>query len=153
MEQKASSKIIARNGKAYFNFEILHTYEAGIVLEGWEVKSIRANKVNFQGSYCLFRGDEIFVCNLHVKEYKFSPIACDELRDKKLLLGKQQIKQLRQGIEIKGLTIVPTKLLWSSTGYIKLEVALARGKTKGDKREIIKARDEKRLNEKYIKGM
>lgn len=132
-------KIISKNKDAFFNYELLDRFEAGIQLLGWEVKSIRSGHANLKGAFCSFQGDELFVSNLHISQYM--NVIGDETRPRKLLLHKSQIKKLRDGTKTKGYTVVATSLRWSSKGLVKVDIALAKGKNMIDKRQTIKKRD------------
>lgn len=138
-------QIIVKNKKALFEFSLLETFEAGIVLLGSEIKSIRAGKANLQEAFCLFDDGELFIRGLHIAEYTHGGYANHEpLRQRKLLLKRTELKKLQQKLKEKGLTIVPIKLYLNDKGLAKLEIALAKGKKLYDKREAIKARDIKK---------
>ncbi|NQZ65731.1 MAG: SsrA-binding protein [Mycoplasmatales bacterium] len=141
------AKVISKNKDAFFNYAMLDNYEAGIELKGWEVKSIRAGNVNLRGSFCSFKGNELFLSNMHVNLYM--NVSGDETAPRKLLLHKSQLKKLREGVKVKGRTIVAKTLKWSNKGLVKVDIALATGKTKIDKRRTIKERDLERINKKY----
>ena len=141
------AKIISKNKESYFNYEIIDKYEAGIELKGWEVKSIRANNVNLKASFCSFKGNELFVSNIHINLYMSTP--GDETAPRKLLLHKAQLKKLKESVKVKGYTVVPLVLKWSSKGYVKIDIALGKGKSKVDKRQTIKRRDEERRIKRY----
>jgi len=137
-------KLILKNKKAYFNFEIIETELCGIVLLGSEVKSIKAGKVSFTDTYCLFIGGEMWVRNLHISEYESSLNIHDPKRDKKILMTKKQLSKFKKQLEIKGLTIVPLAIQTNEKGFIKINIGLAKGKREYDKRETIKQRDTER---------
>ena len=133
-------KIVATNKKAYHDFEIIEKFEAGIVLEGSEVKAIRAGKVNLKDSFIKIVKGEPFIFGMHISHLKtanphFKP---DEKRPRKLLLHKKEINKLIGKTSEKGYTIVPLKLYFNNKNLVKLEIALAKGKTLHDKRESIK---------------
>lgn len=137
-------KIIGTNRKANFQYEILNRYEAGLVLLGTEVKSLRESKVNLQDAYGKFTGDELWLLNSHISEFKFGNINNhDPLRKRKLLLKKRELRKIRKHLEEKGLTIVPTKIYFKDS-LVKIEMAIARGKKMYDKRQSIKQRDTER---------
>lgn len=116
-----------------------------MVLTGTEIKSIRQSKVNLTDSYCYFKGEELFVKNLHIAEYTHGNIMNhNPLRDRKLLLTHRELRKLKESVKNQGLTIVPLSLFISDRGFAKLEIALVRGKKLYDKRESIKERDQKR---------
>lgn len=145
---KIAKTIDMHNRRASFEYFFLETYTAGIVLVGTEVKSIRQNKLNLTDSYCLFNDGELYVRNLHISPYeKSTHFNHDALRDRKLLLRKKEIKKLVNKLKDQGLTIVPKRLFIDERGFIKLEIALAKGKKLYDKRETIKDRDLSRERE------
>ncbi len=134
-------KIIALNKKAKFDYSFIETIEAGLVLTGSEVKSIRNNQIQLKDSYISFSANEAFLVKAHISVYTASSYNNhDPERKRKLLLHRQELDKLRRQVEEKGLTCVPTKIYFKQ-GRIKLEIAVARGKQKGDKREDIKKRD------------
>jgi len=134
-----------QNKKAKFNYELLESYVAGVVLNGPEVKAIRENKFAFNDSYCAIENGELFLKKFHVTIKE-----ADEkttMRDRKLLITKKEIRKIEKSIKEKGLTIVPTSMFITDTGLIKLGLATARGKKQYDKRETIKKRDLDRQND------
>lgn len=138
-------KIVFKNKKAYFDFEILNKIEAGIILHGTEVKSLRDNRASISGSYCVFNENELFIRGMNISIYELGSYMNHEpKRDRKLLLHKKQLKRLKIDIEEKGLAIVPLVLYQSENGMFKVEIALAKGRKVGDKREYIRDRDSKR---------
>ena len=142
--QKKAIKIIAVNRKARHDFFIVDEYEAGLVLQGTEVKSLRLGKVNLKDSYARIVDGEVFVYQLHIGPYPFAYYNNhDPLRTRKLLLHRQEIKRLYSKVNEKGHTLVPLKLYFKG-GKVKLSLALAKGKRQYDKREAIKRRDEQR---------
>ena len=145
------AKVISKNKNAFFNYEVLQKFEAGIELVGWEVKSIRENKVNLKGSFCSWKANELYVNNMHISQYM--NVEGDETRPRKLLLHKRELKKLLKDSVEKGITIVPLKLLWSNSGFVKIVISLAKGKNKSDKREVIKKRDFERLKKQNFMGM
>ncbi|CAT05269.1 SsrA-binding protein [Mesomycoplasma conjunctivae] len=142
-------KIISNNKIAKFDYQILDDYVAGISLLGWEVKSIRAGQVNLRNSFCYFKDNELFVTNMHVSEYM--NVKGDPTRSRKLLLKRSQLNKLLKQKTQQKLTIIPLNIGWKN-GKIKLTIALAKGKTKYDKRQSIKEKDEKRKIEKLWKN-
>ena len=136
-------KKICVNKRAYFEYTILDKYIAGIQLKGSEVKSIRLNNVNITESHCFIQEGEMFIKNMHVSEHKQGGIHNNHIpiRDRKLLLKKKEIFTLNNKVKQKGLTIVPLAILLSPTGYIKIEIGLAKGKNTYNKKETIKLRD------------
>ena len=144
-------KIVAQNKKAYHDYFILDTYEAGIELQGTEIKSIRKGSVNLKDSFIRIRNDEAFIDNMHIAPYEQgNRFNHEPLRQKKLLLHKKEIKKLQKELKENGLTIVPTKLYFN-TSKLKVEIALARGKKLYDKRQDLKEKDSKRDIEKALK--
>ena len=133
------------NKRAKFDYEILDTYTAGIVLAGSEIKSIRLGKASIAESFCEFQGTELFAINTHIEEYAFSKsFSHFPKSERKLLLNKRELKSLLKSIQNQGLTIVPLRLFTNEKGMAKLEIALCRGKKNYDKRDTIKDRDVKR---------
>jgi len=138
-------KIISSNKKAYFNYEILETYEAGISLMGSEVKSIREGRISLKESYAEIKDGEVFLVNCHISPYEpANRFNHEPTRERKLLLHRREIKRLIGKILEKGLTLVPTKVLINDRGKVKIEISLAKGKRAYQKREIIKERDRER---------
>ncbi len=137
-------KILAQNKKAFHDYHIEATYEAGIMLLGTEVKSIKEGKVNLRESYARFKGSELYLIGCHVSEYSHGNINNhDPLRDKKLLLHKKELARLSGSISQKGLTLIPLKI-YADNGLIKLELGLGKGKKMYDKREALKKKEAKR---------
>lgn len=138
-------RVIAKNKKALFNYELIEILEAGISLLGSEVKSIREGMVSLKESYAEIKEGEVFLINCHVSPYDPANIFNhDPLREKKLLLHRKEIKRLIGKIKEKGLTLVPVKVLLNDKGRIKVEIALAKGKRVYQKRETIRQRDQDR---------
>lgn len=138
-------KIIAKNKKAYFNYDIQETYEAGISLTGSEVKSAREGRVSLKESYADLRDGEIYLIGCHISQYDpANRMNHEPVRDRKLLLHRREIKRLTGKIKERGFTLVPTKMLISGRGWIKVEIALAKGKKVHQKREAIRERDRER---------
>ena len=145
--------VIAQNKKAFFNYEILDTLEAGIVLEGSEVKAVREGRISLKESYAEIRGGEIFLVNCHISPYEAANIFNHEpLRERKLLLHRREIKRWTGKVHEKGLTIVPTKVLVNRKGLIKVEIALAKGKRSYQKREVLRERDRDREMQRDLKN-
>ena len=134
-------KIIAVNRKARFDYELLETFEAGMVLVGTEVKSLRAGKANIKDAYAGVEAGELWLIGLHISPYEQGTTSAHEPeRRRKLLMNAKELRRLVVKIQEKGLTLVPTRLYFKG-GWAKVELALARGKRKHDKRETIAARD------------
>ena len=133
------------NKRARFDYEIIETYTAGIVLTGTEIKSIRLGKANITESFCEFNNDELFAINTYIEEYTFGNQFNHKSRsERKLLLNKRELKVLHKSVQAKGLTIVPLKLFTNEKGIAKLDIGLCRGKKTYDKRESLKEQDTKR---------
>jgi len=141
-----------QNKKAHFNFEMLKEFEAGIVLFGHETKAVRAGKGKLDGAHVVIRGGEAFLVGASISPFQVAntPKNYDPERSRKLLLSKKELHELEREGEQAGLTIVPLKL-YNNRRKIKLEIALARGKKKTDKRETIKKRDTKREIDRILK--
>lgn len=141
------------NKKAHFDYDILEEYEAGVILSGAEVKSVRTGKASLNGAYVVIRGGEAFLVNASISPYQTanSPKSYDPERARKLLLTKKQLAELELGSERQGLTIVAIKW-YNKKRYLKLLIGLARGKKKADKRETIKKRDAKRELDRILKN-
>lgn len=138
-------RIIAKNKKADYNYEILERMEAGISLLGTEVKSIRDGKISLKESYAEIKEGEIFLINCNISPYEpASRFNHDPRRERKLLLHHREIKRLIGKIQEKGLTLVPTKVFFNDKGKVKIEVSLGKGKRAYEKREAIRERDRKR---------
>jgi len=145
----SSETEIVQNKKARFEYEILDTIEAGIVLKGTEVKSVRLKKVNIQDAYARIKDGEAFLHGMNISPYESGNIFNhDPLRVRKLLLHKQEIKRLTGKQQEKGLTLVPLKVYWKN-GKVKVLLGLAKGKTLYDKRHDIKKRDSDRELQRY----
>jgi SsrA-binding protein len=145
-------KIIAENRKARHNYFIEDTYEAGMVLLGTEVKSLRLGRVNLKDAYARIKNGEVFVHQMHISVYPFAYYGNhDPLRIRKLLLHKNEINKLYGKVNEKGFSLVPLKIYFQN-GKAKLTLALARGKRQYDKREAIRRRDEQRDLERSKKG-
>ncbi len=133
------------NKRAKFDYEILETYTAGIVLTGTEIKSIRLGKAQIAESFCEFSNNELFAINTYIEEYTHGNQFNHKSRsERKLLLNRKELKSLERSIDTKGLTIVPLKLFTNEKGIAKLEIGLCRGKKTYDKRESLKENDTKR---------
>ena len=143
---KAKSRIQINNKRASFDYEFLETYEAGIVLVGTEIKSIRAGRASLQDAYCYFNGGELYVKGMNISSYFWASAwsGHEPARDRKLLLTKRELRHLAQAVKTKGLTIVAVRAYIAENGYAKLHIALAKGKKEYDKRETIKAKDIRR---------
>jgi SsrA-binding protein len=144
MAEQEGKKIVATNRKARHDYEILETMEAGIVLKGPEVKSLRAGKVGFQDAFARVSGAELWLHNLHISPYEqANRYNEDPLRTRKLLLGRHEIRRLIGKVEEKGLTLVPLELAFKR-GYAKVTLGLGRGRKTHDKREKLKQQAQER---------
>ncbi len=148
---KLSNTVNIENRRAKFDYQFLEQLTAGLVLRGTEIKSIREGKVGLSDSYCYFKNDELFVKNIHITEYSEASFYNHEpLRERKLLLNRQELNKLLKKIKDQGLTIIPVKLFINEKGFAKLNIALAKGKKLYDKRDDIKKRDvEREMNRKF----
>ena len=137
-------KVVATNRKARHDFIIEDTYEAGIVLTGSEIKSIRAGQVNLRESYAVIRNGEAWLLNAHISQYKQASYQNHEpLRERKLLLNRREIDRLAGKLQEKGLTLVPLRI-YLKNSWAKVELGLARGKKSFDKRQALRERDDRR---------
>jgi SsrA-binding protein len=145
-------KIVSNNKKAYHDYFILDTYEAGIELKGTEIKSVRKGSANLKDAFIRIKDNEAFIENMHIAPYEQGNRYNHEpLRTRKLLLHKKEIRKLQKEVKENGLTIIPTKLYFN-TSKAKVEIALARGKKLYDKRQDLKAKDAKRDIERALKN-
>ncbi len=146
-------KILAENKKAYFTYQILEKFEAGMILIGQEVKSIKSGKMSLKGSYVVLRGEEPYLIGANIPPYqpKNAPSDYDPEKSRKLLLKKSEIKHLIGKTKEKGLTLVPLKI-YTRGAKIKLEFGIAKGRKKFDKRELIKKREAKREIKRELKS-
>ncbi|MDH7513448.1 MAG: SsrA-binding protein SmpB [Clostridiales bacterium] len=135
-------KIVATNKKAYHNYEIVESFEAGIVLLGSEVKSVREGRISLKDSYAETRNGEVFLLQAHISPYEpANRFNHEPLRERKLLLHRQEIKRLIGKIREKGYTLIPTKVMLNDKGKVKVEISLAKGKRAYQKKQAIKERD------------
>lgn len=147
-----SNKIDIKNRSASHEFFIDARYEAGMVLLGTEVKSLREGKASFNDSYCLIHKGELWVKSLHISPYSHGTINNhDPLRDRKLLLQKREIRKIESKLKEKGLTLIPLRIFFNEKNLAKMEIGLARGKKLHDKRESIKQRDVEREIRRFIR--
>jgi SsrA-binding protein len=138
-------KVITSNRKAYFQYFLLDTYKAGIVLSGTEVKSMRAGKVSLSDAYCYFKNGELWLKNVHIAEYLNGGYQNHvPKRERKLLMQKRELQRLEAKLKERGYTIVPISLFFNERNLVKVEIALSKGKKSFDKRHTIKDRDAKR---------
>ena len=149
MAKQKEHRVEIRNKRASFDYEFLETYDAGIVLVGTEIKSIRAGKASLVDAFCYFVDVELYVKGMNVAKYFWGSWGQHEpMRDRKLLLTKKELRHLRQSVKEKGLTIAAVKLFINDDGLAKLTIALARGKKEFDKRATIREKDIRREMER-----
>jgi len=145
-------KVITVNRKARHDYHILETYEAGLVLKGTEVKSIRNSQISIKESYAQFKGNDLYIIDMHIAPYQFgNRYNLEPKRDRKLLLNKKELNRIRDNINTKGVTVVPLKLYFKN-GYAKLEIALAKGKKLHDKRRDLTEKAITREAERELKN-
>ena len=151
MKKVFENNISIHNKRAGFEYHLIEKFEAGIVLTGSEIKSIRQGQVNIGDAYCYFKDGELFIKNMHISAYKNGDfIHHHPVRDRKLLLHKNELKKLHISVKEDGFTIVPVRLYINQKGFAKIEIAIAKGKKNYDKRESIKKRDiERELGRKF----
>lgn len=149
--KKNDDNLMAQNKKARHDYAILETFEAGMVLTGTEIKSIRDRRINLKDGFVQIRGNEAFLMNVHISEYaQGNQFNHDPLRNRKLLLHKKEINKLAKAVSDKGITIVPLKVYLKS-GFAKVLIGVAKGKNEYDKRETIKKRDQNREIQRVMK--
>lgn len=146
------SNVNIKNKRATFDYEILDTYTAGIVLTGTEIKSIRLGKASLADTYCMIQRDEVWVNNMYIAEYFYGSYNNhSSRRSRKLLLNSKEIKSLQKAAETPGFSIIPLRMFISEKGYAKLVIGVAKGKKLYDKRQAIKEREDKRSLERFFK--
>jgi SsrA-binding protein len=151
-ETEDQGKVVATNRKAYHDYFIEEKFEAGIVLKGTEVKSLRDRRVNLQDSYADVKEGEVFLHHCHISPYSHgNKMNHDPIRTRKLLLHRKEINKLLGKTQQKGLTLIPLRIYFSERGQVKVELGLAKGKKQHDRRESIKAREAGREVERAIK--
>jgi SsrA-binding protein len=151
MAEEKTEHLVADNRKAGFDYHILETFEAGVVLTGTEVKAIREGRVNLRDSYCRLERAEAFLLNVHIGQYSHGGYAShDPLRPRKLLLNRAELNKLLGKTTEKGLTIVPLRMYFKK-GRVKVAIALAKGKKSFDKRETIRRRETDRETRAAVK--
>ena len=152
MTLKPRNNINIKNKKAYFEYEILESYTAGIQLQGTEIKSIREGKAGLVDSYCQFFEGELYVKNMNIAEYFYANIRNHEAkRERKLLLQNRELQKLARKVKETGLTIIPLRLFLNEKGFAKLDIGLAKGKKVYDKRETLKENDSRRDMDRAMK--
>jgi SsrA-binding protein len=141
-----------RNRSAYHDYFIEDKYDAGMVLVGSEVKSLRDGRASFNDSYCYFHKGELWIKSLHIAQYSHTSLYIhDPVRERKLLLTKKELRKLETKIKEKGFSIVPLRIFFNERGFVKMEIGLGKGKKQYDKRETIKERDTQREMKRYLK--
>ncbi|HEU4573484.1 MAG TPA: SsrA-binding protein SmpB [Chitinophagaceae bacterium] len=141
-----------KNRSAYFEYFIDAKFDAGIVLTGTEVKSLRAGKASFNDSYCIVHKGEVWLKNMHIAEYSHgTAYNHDPARDRKLLLQKREIKKIEASLKEKGYTLVPLRVYFNDKNLVKIEIGLGKGKKLHDKRESIRQKDVEREMKRYVK--
>jgi SsrA-binding protein len=142
-------KIVSSNRKAYHNFSIEEKHEVGIILTGTEVKALREGKANLNDAFAKIKNSELFLVNAHISPYSCGNISNHEpKRDRKLLMHKFELNKIYGKVKERGYTLVPLSMYFNEKNKVKVEIGLARGKTTVDKRHDIKAKDEKRINDR-----
>lgn len=150
--EKLKNDIVIKNKRATFDYELIDKYQAGIVLVGTEIKSIRLGKASLVDTFCYFNNEELWVKNMNISEYFYGTYNNHPpKRDRKLLLTKRELSKLRRQTKETGFTIVPVKLFFNEKGLAKLEIAVAKGKKEYDKRDSLKEKDDKRQMDRAMK--
>ncbi|MCD6463876.1 MAG: SsrA-binding protein SmpB [Thermotogae bacterium] len=145
-------KVVATNRKAYHDYHIVETFEAGIELKGTEVKALREGRVNLKDSFCKVVEGELYLINCHISPYRHgSYFNHDPERPRKLLMHKKEIVRLGSKVAQEGYTLIPLRIYFNNRGWAKVEIALAKGKKKYDKREDIIRREQEKRAREYIK--
>ena len=148
----SQSKVNIRNKKARFEYHLEDTFTAGMVLTGTEIKSIRNNKASILEAFCVFVNGEVFIRNMFINDYVNTSFFHHKPKgDRKLLLNKREIDKIEKWLKDKGNTIIPTKVFINDKGWAKVEIATARGKKLYDKRDDLKAKDDKRDMDRALK--
>ena len=141
-----------RNKRATFDYELLETFTAGIVLTGTEIKSIRLGKASLVDSYCTFERNELWVRNMNISEYFYGSFGNHETRrDRKLLLNRNELNKILRLTKQSGFTIIPTRLFINNKGLAKINIAIARGKKEFDKRQSLREKEDKRDMDRLFK--
>ena len=152
MKEKLSNNILIKNKRATFDYELLDTFTAGIVLTGTEIKSIRLGKASLVDTFCIVEKGELWVKNMYISEYFYGTYNNHTARrDRKLLLTRKELRKIEGAVKASGFTIVPTKLFINEKGLAKVVVAIARGKKEYDKRDSIRERDDRREMDRAFK--
>lgn len=148
----AQQNINIKNKRATFDYELLETYTAGIVLTGTEIKSIRLGKASLVDTFCIFEKNELWVRNMYIAEYFYGSYNNHAARrDRKLLLNRKELKKMQRMVKETGYTIVPTRIFLNDRGLAKVNIAVARGKKQYDKRQSLREKDDKRMMDRAMK--
>ncbi len=149
----ATHEVNIRNKKAKFDYDLIDKYDAGIQLTGAEIKSVRGGKASIAEAYCFFRGLELWIKGMHISPYEPASYnnPSSPVRDRKLLLQKKELEKLKKALNDKGLTIVPLRVYIGQSGYAKVQISLARGKKRFDKRQDLKEKQDKRAMDRAMK--
>jgi SsrA-binding protein len=151
-KEKISNNVTIKNKRATFDYELLETFTAGIVLTGTEIKSIRLGKASLVDTYCIIERSEVWLKNMYVAEYFYGTYNNhSERRERKLLLNRKEIRKLETAAKNSGFTIIPTRLFINDKGLVKIVIAIAKGKKEYDKRVSIRERDDKREMDRAFK--
>lgn len=152
MKEKMKADVVIKNKRATFDYELLDTFTAGIVLTGTEIKSIRLGKASLVDTFCLVDKGELWVKNMYIAEYFYGTYNNHAARrDRKLLLTKKELRKISAAVRTSGFTIIPTKLFINDRGLAKVVIAIARGKKEYDKRDSIRERDDRREMDRAFK--
>ena len=152
MKEKIKNDVLIKNKRATFDYELLETFTAGIVLTGTEIKSIRQGKASLVDTFCIVEKGEVWVKNMYVAKYFYGTYNNHVARrDRKLLLNKKEIRKIFDAIRTSGFTVVPTRLFINEKGLAKLVIAIAKGKKEYDKRDSIRERDDRREMDRAFK--
>lgn len=152
MKEKMKADVVIKNKRATFDYELLDTFTAGIVLTGTEIKSIRLGKASLVDTFCLVDKGELWVKNMYIAEYFYGTYNNHAARrDRKLLLTKKELRKISEAVRTSGFTIIPTKLFINDRGLAKVVIAIARGKKEYDKRDSIRERDDRREMDRAFK--
>lgn len=148
----AAKEINIRNKKARFEYHLMDTFVAGIQLTGTEIKSIRNSKASILEAYCICENNEVWIRNMHITEYENGSFYNHKPRaDRKLLLNRKEIKQIEKFLQVKRNTLIPLRLFINEKGWVKVEIACAQGKKLHDKRQDLKAKDDRREMDRALK--
>lgn len=148
----ASKEVNIRNKRARFEYHLLDEYTAGVQLTGTEIKSIRNSKASILEAYCIFSNKEVWIRNMHITEYENGSFYNHRPRaDRKLLLNRKEINKIEKFLQVKGNTLIPLRLFINEKGWVKIQIACAQGKKLHDKREDLKAKDDRRDMDRALK--